>query len=463
MPSERVVVVDDDVAFVHVMGQHLKQQGFIVTTFTNGPAALDALRQGSAPAVLVTDLDMPEMSGLELLRAARAHDPYLEAIVVTAYGSLERAVAAMRAGGAYDFLTKPFETLRVLSLAVERACAHRALLLERATLTERLNAILTHTGDALLSADAQGILRVVNPAAQRLLEKNDLLGQAAINVLPRSLTHLITNWQTLGKGQALVVEVPGFSLARWLVSIAPLPQNGWVMVIRDVTLFERLDEVRFQWLAEAANRMQVPLAQAMSDMAELSVLLGDQNKRAASLLYRQTKTWDRVRAWADHAQVLMKIEAGLGLNPTEISLHTTLTEIVRATPDGLIRSKNLSLRLSLPPNLPTLRMDAELLHRAVQALVMCSANRCQPGGHIEVSANVRDDQIQIAVQDDGPALSSLEAARLFERAAFDSENGPGLELALVKAIAERMGGQVWVNGAALIMCLPLPNLSAAEV
>lgn len=462
MPSERILVVDDDVAFAHVMGQHLKQHGFVVESFTNGPAALEALQRGPSPAVLVTDLDMPEMSGLELLRAARAHDPYLEAIVVTAYGSLERAVAAMRAGGAYDFLTKPFETLRVLSLAVERAYAHRALVLERATLTERLNAILTHTGDALLSADADGILQVANPAAQRLLEKAELLGQVAATVLPRSLTHLITNWHAMGHGQALVVEVPGFALTRWLVSIAPLPQNGWVMVIRDVTLMERLDEVRFQWLAEAANRMQVPLAQAMSDMAELNVLIGDQNKRAASLLYRQTKTWDRVRAWADHAQVLMKIEAGMGLNPTEISLNSALTDIVRTTPDGLIRSKNLSIKLAVAPDLPPLRMDAELLHRAVQALVMWSANRCQPGGQIEVSAGLQDDQIQIAVQDDGPALAQLEAARLFERPALDGENGQGLELALVKAIAERMSGQVWVNGGALVMCLPLPQTQVID-
>lgn len=462
MSPTRILVVDDDVAFVRVMGQHLKQQGYVVETFTGGPAALEALKHGSPPAVLVTDIDMPEMSGLELLRAARAQDPHLEAIVVTAYGSMERAVAAMREGGAYDFLTKPFETLRVLSLAVERASAHRTLVLEREMLTERLNAVMTYTGDALLSADAEGVLRVVNPAAVQLLGNGNLVDQPAQAALPRSLIHLLNNWQALGQAEPLVVEAPGFSYARWLVSIAPIPQHGWVMVIRDMTLLERLDEVRFQWLAEAASRMQVPLAQAVSDMAELSLLIGEQNKRANSILNRQMKTWDRVRAWADHAQMLMKIEAGAGLNAVDISLNAALTEMVRTAPDGLIRSKRLRVQLSIAPNLPPLRMDADLLRRAVQALLTWSANRSQPEGVINLITSQRDDQILIAVQDDGPALVQADVLRLFERSVLNGDGEHGLELALVKAIAERMGGQVWANGGAMVMCLPAPQVELTE-
>ncbi|MBP7694510.1 MAG: response regulator, partial [Anaerolineales bacterium] len=294
---ERILLVDDDVALLSVMDAYLKRQGYAVAAFSDGHLALASMDDRQPYAVLVTDLDMPKMHGQDLLRLARQRDPRLEVVVITGNGTVPAAVTALRADGAYDFLIKPFETLNVLTLAVERAAAHRQLLFERDALAERLNALLLHTGDAILSGDLDNRLQVINPAGARLLTRADWQGQPAAGVLPPALASLLVNWQTVGQTAPLAVEVTGSSQAQWLVSLAPLPSQGWVMIIRDVTLLKRLDEARFQTLSEAAGRLQLPLAQAIGNMAELSSLVGDKDPRVAGLLFRQTNVWDRIQHW----------------------------------------------------------------------------------------------------------------------------------------------------------------------
>jgi len=102
----------------------LPKLGFDVTWRTTAAEALDLLAATDFDAI-VTDLNMREMSGIELCERIVANRPDVPVIVITAFGSLETAIAAIRAG-AYDFITKPFE-IKVLALALERAVQHRSL------------------------------------------------------------------------------------------------------------------------------------------------------------------------------------------------------------------------------------------------------------------------------------------------------------------------------------------------
>ncbi len=120
----KLLVVDDDRSMCELLADGLTAQQFEVSTTTSPAAALQLAHEREFDAVL-TDINMPGMSGLELCQAlltARAHLPVL---VMTAFGDLQVAVSAMRAG-AYDFLTKPLD-LDVVVLALNRALSHRAL------------------------------------------------------------------------------------------------------------------------------------------------------------------------------------------------------------------------------------------------------------------------------------------------------------------------------------------------
>jgi DNA-binding NtrC family response regulator len=123
MPG-RVLVVDDDRDMCQLVECGLRRHGIESKSFTSPEAAWMALQDGAFDVVLA-DLNMPGMSGTELCSRVAASFPGTPVIVITAFGSMEAAVAAIRAG-AYDFVTKPIE-MEVLALAVDRALKHRAL------------------------------------------------------------------------------------------------------------------------------------------------------------------------------------------------------------------------------------------------------------------------------------------------------------------------------------------------
>src|SRR5512133_2907918 len=171
MTIERVLVVDDDEALLSLMGLSLRRRGYQVEQAGDGFSAMKVIASQPPFSVLLTDLMMPGMSGLELLREARKLDEHIEVVVVTAAPDLESAILAMRADGAYDYLLKPFESMSQLLLAVERAASQRRLLIEREQLrikiqreADQMRALIVNTGDAILSANAGGTLQIVNPA-----------------------------------------------------------------------------------------------------------------------------------------------------------------------------------------------------------------------------------------------------------------------------------------------------------
>src|SRR4051812_12638485 len=133
----RVLFVDDEPDMCAAVALGLGAR-FSVATQTSPDEALVMLAKNDFDAV-VTDLNMPGMNGLDLCARIVASRPDTPVIVVTAFGSLESAIAAIRAG-AYDFVTKPFD-LEVLRVALDRAVQHRTL---RAEVT-RLRAVVGET------------------------------------------------------------------------------------------------------------------------------------------------------------------------------------------------------------------------------------------------------------------------------------------------------------------------------
>jgi len=120
----RVLLIDDDPSMLEVMAARLTRREFLVTTLTSADEAVRLLAQQDFDAV-VTDLKMRGMSGTELCSWVAQNRPDVPVIVITAFGNLETAIAAMRAG-AYDFITKPIE-VEALAIAIDRAVGHRIL------------------------------------------------------------------------------------------------------------------------------------------------------------------------------------------------------------------------------------------------------------------------------------------------------------------------------------------------
>src|SRR5262244_2010001 len=138
----RILIIDDHDAMREGMAVVLKKKGFEVAAVRSGPEGLAAYQKMPFDLV-ITDLKMEKMDGIEVVRQFRAHDPHAVLMVVTAFGTIETAVEAMQQG-AFDFITKPFPP-EVLRAKVERS-------LEVASTRKQLQRVLAHND--MLSQDA---------------------------------------------------------------------------------------------------------------------------------------------------------------------------------------------------------------------------------------------------------------------------------------------------------------------
>ena len=161
--SGRILVADDDRSMCELLQAGLARRGFEVTWRTSAAEALAAMSEGDFD-VIVTDLNMPGTNGLELCERVTANRPDVPVVVITAFGSLDTAVAAIRAG-AYDFITKPFE-MEGLRLTLDRAVQHHRLRDE----VKRLRRAVTESrgfGEILGSSPPmRRVLDLVNRAAE---------------------------------------------------------------------------------------------------------------------------------------------------------------------------------------------------------------------------------------------------------------------------------------------------------
>jgi diguanylate cyclase (GGDEF)-like protein len=123
--GERILVVDDDATIRLVINRVLSKEGHEVTEVANGEQALESFRRQPF-SLVITDVMMERMSGLDLLNEIRAIDPYALVVIMTSKASLETATSALRSG-AYDFLVKPFKDLEMISAVVNRALDKLAL------------------------------------------------------------------------------------------------------------------------------------------------------------------------------------------------------------------------------------------------------------------------------------------------------------------------------------------------
>jgi len=137
-PVTRILVVDDEENMVHFLTKLLRAEGFEVEGVRTGEAALERLQAVPFELVL-TDLKLPDTDGIGILKAARDLHPETVVILITAYGTIESAIEAMRAG-AYDYVTKPFrasEILQVVEKALERVRLRREVVQLRQAVEER--------------------------------------------------------------------------------------------------------------------------------------------------------------------------------------------------------------------------------------------------------------------------------------------------------------------------------------
>src|SRR3972149_3229672 len=164
MPKHRILIVDDERAMREFLEIMLRKEGYDAMSMESAAKALEFCKENYADLV-ITDLKMPGMNGVEFTRALKELDPSLLVIMVTAYASVETAIDAMKAG-AYDYFTKPFK-LDEIKLNIRNALSFRNLKRENERLRKAIksrNGIANLIGESHAMEEVHVLIRSISRA-----------------------------------------------------------------------------------------------------------------------------------------------------------------------------------------------------------------------------------------------------------------------------------------------------------
>ncbi len=491
--NARILVVDDEQIMRDGCTRILSKGEWEVVTAENGEAGLEAIKKGDGFDLMLLDLMMPGISGMEVLEATRQVDANLLVVVITGYATVELAVEAMKKG-AYDFIPKPF-TPDQLRIVVQRALDKRALqremevlrsereksLRDIATEKSRIMTIIHCMGDGVLVCDRDSCVVLTNPAAGRMLgmPESSLIGnQLATCGIDGTLTETIM--ESLRPVDPAFTGVsrelcPGGSSPPYLrAHTAPVKNDmgetlGAVTVLQDITGLKELDRMKSDFVAMVSHELRSPVA---SVQQQLSVILeglsGDLNERQVRML---TRAKERARGLLDLINDLLdlsKIEAGMAVQYKE---PLNVEELLRKVHQSMVpeaEAKGLKLKLSMEEPMPSISGDRTNLEGVFTNLVNNAIKYTPEGGEVTIHATGDGKNVRIEISDTGIGISKGDLARIFDRFyRVKSEKtrqivGTGLGLSIVKHIVEAHLGTISVEseeGAGSTFTVVLPAAS----
>ncbi len=197
-----VLVIDDEAGILETLRILLKNEGFTPITALGGKAGLDAL-ETSNPDIVLSDIRMPTISGIEILAAVKARDPQLPVVLMTAQASMQSAIQAVNEG-AYYYIQKPFRNDELVAI-LRRAAEHRQLKIENVTLKQEIQRRDRSSAGSKPTGNSRSWLKVL---------------QMVETVAPTDSTVLITGESGTGK------EV----IARYLHDLSPRSDNSFMSI-----------------------------------------------------------------------------------------------------------------------------------------------------------------------------------------------------------------------------------------
>ncbi|MCI0397974.1 MAG: cell wall metabolism sensor histidine kinase WalK [Chloroflexi bacterium] len=320
----------------------------------------------------------------------------------------------------------------------------------------RLAAVLENMADGVIITDDVGRVRLINPAAARLLSVGpaDSAGRSFAEVARHH--HLIELWQQgCSQGQERVATVELDRQGTFIqMIVTPLTSAGvqtCLVILQDLTRIRRLETVRRDFISNISHELRTPLASLKAVVETLRDSALDDPPAARRFLDRADQEVDALTQMVQELLELSRIESGkvpLRLSPTAVA------SVVAPPVERLqTQAERNSLRLvaELPAGLPLVLVDADRVQQVVANLVHNAIKFTPDGGEIRVTAEWQPGQPEVVVQvrDTGVGIPAGELERIFERFYKSdrarSGGGTGLGLAIARHLVQAHGGRIWAK------------------
>ena len=460
----RVLVVDDEVRIQKVCHRLLTEEGCDVEVAENGIKGLKMIEKKHFDIILL-DLMMPGMSGLDVLTDVKARHPDTVVIVITGYATLEHSIETMKKG-AFDFLSKPFSP-QELRIVISKAIEFIRTLQDIATEKSRMRVMINTLSNGVLTTDNQKRIALANPAFLKMIgcRKTSVIGHKVSEFIKNSrLLDMID--QAIHQPEDIFAEITDeitmpFSKKKdeMIIGVRCIPFRdrlnrnlGSVTVFNNITALKKIDQLKSNFVSMVAHEIKSPLNSILMQLnVVLDGLAGELTEKQKQILQRSTDRIKSLTTLSTELLDLSKIESGLiNQEREELNLVELIKEQVLFYRDKA-EPKSIHLAVKETKNEILMLGNRTNIEEVVANLISNAIKYSPNGGTISVWADEKSDCAKIAVSDTGFGIPQKDLAHIFDRFfRVKNEttryiNGTGLGLAIVKSIVEAHHGTIEVE------------------
>jgi signal transduction histidine kinase/DNA-binding response OmpR family regulator len=508
MPSEKIIIVDDEADVLDLCSRVLKFDGYHVRTAKNGYEAIEIAQEDDFD-LLLTDIKMPGMDGLEITQALKNSYPHLICVTMTGYSTIDMVIEALKLG-IDEFITKPFtpkELSRVVAKALETERLRKEnfrlhsliplfelnnTLMGTVEVDKLLHRLLeiaqkeTNADTAIIYLFDKGNVSTFNHL--HLNEQPDyepaIAFEKLANFVFQESRQLTLNQDEMGhqsyssplediKLQAIIATPLKTQssnhgvliLARKDTDFAPSDSDFLAVLsgqagiaLENARLFtetqeayrqlQMLDHMKSEFINIAAHELRTPLAILMG---YASVLEQDLTGIQSDYLSKISRHAMRLRTLIDDMLNLQHLESGtMALAQDKVVLRQALSEIVQDM-SLMIDQKGLDITIDIPPDFPLLIADRQKLDLIIMNLLHNAIKFTPADGQVVFTAKADGQKAVMSVSDTGIGIPQEAIKRIFDRfyqvekSLTREYGGIGLGLAITRGMVEVCGGEICVE------------------
>lgn len=459
-----VLIVDDENRVRQVCSQMLCQEGYEVAQAEHAEMGLEKIAQRHFDIILL-DLLMPGMSGLEALTQIRALHPDTVVVVITGYATLDHAVEAMKKG-AFDFISKPFSP-QDLRLVVTKAIEHIRTLQDIANEKSRVRTMINHLADGVMATDVRKQVALSNHAFL------NLVGYHGISPIGLPVEALVSDNRILEMiDEALAMHADQFTELTAEVCIVSrghaderiigvrcvpfrdrLGRNlGTITVLHDITTLKKMEQMKSDFVSMVSHEIRGPLNSIiMQHKVILDELAGKVTEKQREILTRASEKMNALVTLSSELLDLAKMESGLITMEKEMLDLAAVIEDQVAFHRPKAGAKGIALELPALAALPLVLANRINMEEVLSNLIGNAIQYTLENGRVTVSAAVDGDYVCIRIADTGLGMAPEELEHIFTRF-YRVKNektryivGTGLGLPIVRSIVEAHHGRITVE------------------
>jgi signal transduction histidine kinase/ActR/RegA family two-component response regulator len=509
MPTEQVLIVDDEIDVLELCERILKVKGYRVTTAHNGYEAVDLAAQKPFD-LLLTDIKMPGMSGLDIARALKKSDPGVICIAMTGYGTIDMVLDALKLG-IDEFILKPF-TPEELALTILKATElerlrkvnfrlrsliplfelnktlmgtvevekvlHRLLEISKEETKANLARLyifeknkiipyLTFTRDGKQGDDIQSacdaLAHLISHQGQQIHWSANEVSEEHQTLLERLQVQSIIATPLKAKETNLGVLILARTDSNFVQSdgdfLSVLSSQAGI-ALENARLFsqiqaaykelQQLDFMKREFINIAAHELRTPLTILMG---YASVLEEETEGQSHDFAVSITRNAMRLRSLIEDMLNLNYLESGVALLAhDQLDLRHVMKEIMKDM-SLLAEEKDLLITIDIPQNFPAIIGDRQKFDLIVMNLLHNAIKFTPIGGKVGLKAEMNGERVVISVSDTGIGIPKEKFEKIFDRfyqieSSLTREHGGiGLGLAIARGMAEVCGGEIQVDSA----------------